>query len=99
MARPKFETTNTYKKLTFEELFNYLNEYGTEEEKKEFKTALFTDKNGKPTVRIKKDGTEEAKENFLNAKKWFCGKFAPELLPVKKEEKPKVDMKKKLADW
>lgn len=100
MARPKFTTEKDYKKLEFEDLFDYLNEYGTDEEKAGFKKALYSNKDGSPSVRTTKKGKEEPRENFLNAKLWFCTNFAPELIPVAKNPKPvPKEMKKKLADW
>jgi hypothetical protein len=79
------DKTQAYKKLKFEEAFEFMKEYGTAEEKSEFKKACSTTKDGKPCDSL----------NWLNGKRWFCKNFAPDLLPDKKK-KTKLDMMK---DW
>ena len=78
---------DNYKKITFDDMFNYIEENGTKEDKKEFKKKAFSDKNDKPLK----------KYNHLNAVRWFCEKYMPDLLPVKKEAEPKIT--DKLKNW
>lgn len=83
----KFTTTNTFKTLSFDEVVDYLEANGTEEEKANFKKACFTNKNGKAVKKL----------NWLNGKLWFCKTFAPQLVPVAKEKEPlKSD---RIANW
>jgi hypothetical protein len=83
----KFNTENTYQKLTFDEVVEFLEANGTAEEKKAFKKACFTNKDGKTVKKL----------NWLNGKKWFCENFAKELIPV---AKPKEELKsKKIMNW
>ena len=83
----KFKTEHSFKEITFDEVVDFLEENGTDADKKNFKNACFTNKDGKAVDKL----------NWLNGKKWFCGEFAPELLPVKKEkEEPKS---KRIAEW
>ena len=76
---------DSYKKISFDDMFNYIEENGTKEDKKEFKKQAFSDKNGNPLK----------KYNHLNAVRWFCKKYMPDLLPVKKEAEPKITDKLK----
>ena len=82
----KFKTENTFKKITFDEVVDFLEKNGTEEQKKKFKEACFSNKDGEATDKM----------NWLNGKKWFCGEFAPELLPEKKEV---VLKSSRIANW
>lgn len=83
----KFTTENEYKKITFDEVVDFLTEHGTTEEKAAFKKACYTNAEGETVEKL----------NWLNAKKWFCTNFAPELLPVKKETRePKAS---RIANW
>jgi len=86
-AKAKFKTENEYKKITFDEVVDFLTEHGTKEEKAAFKKACYTNAKGETTTKL----------NWLNGKLWFCTNFAPELVPVKKEEKePKG---KRIENW
>lgn len=68
---------NNYKKITFEDMVEYIEDKGGKEDKAWFKSvAIIKDKNG--TMRY----------NHLVAKKAFCEKYMPELLPVKADKKP-----------
>lgn len=83
----EFKTENTFKKLTFDEVVDFLEVNGTTEEKSEFKKACFSNSKGEPTKKL----------NWLNGKLWFCNKFAKHLVPVKKEQKePKAN---RIANW
>ena len=83
----KFSTKNSYQKITFEEVVDYLEANGTAAEKKDFKKACFTNKEGKIVKKL----------NWLNGKKWFCENFAPELIPVAKEKpEPKSN---RILNW
>ena len=87
MERPKFITEHDYKHITFEEMAEYLSNYGTDEERKEFKNKCT----------IKADGTVAERVNWQNGKKWFVAKFIPELTPSgKKKKTSKFDI---LANW
>ena len=87
MARAKFTTENTFKKITCDEVVDYLEKHGTAEEKKQFKSACFSNKNGEAVEKL----------NWLNGKLWFLGEFAPDMLPEKKEvAEPKST---RIANW
>lgn len=101
----EFKTKNTFKTLKFDEIFNFLEENGTEEQKKEFAKNCFTkyvrtangeknyDSNG-----VAK--TEPSKKlNFIYAKEKFCLEFAPDLIPEKKEKEEKPRLSDKLSSW
>ena len=76
---------NNYKKITFEDMVNYI-EKEAPNDKKWFKgVAMSLDKKG------------NLKYNHLKAKKAFCEKYMPELIPTKKE--PKTNKSDILKDW
>ena len=82
-----FKTENSFKKLQFDEVVDFLEANGSAEEKAAFKAACFTNKAGEHTDKL----------NWLNGKKWFCEKFAKDLIPV---AKPKAELKsKRIANW
>ena len=76
---------NNYKKITFEDMVEYI-EKNAPKDKSWFKeNAMAIDKNG------------TYKYNHLKAKKAFCEKYFPELIPQRKEQKPnKTDI---LKNW
>lgn len=76
---------NAYKKLTFDEMVKFIEE-SAPEDKAWFKGVAFQTK----------DGIATDKYNHLNAKLEFCKRYAPELIPEKKEKKNKTDI---LKDW
>lgn len=90
----KFETKNTYKTLTIEEMIKFLSENGTDEERKEFAQNCYTkyEKDAKGNKKYDADGkaktTKTDKLNLMYAKEMFCNKYAPELIPIKKEKEP-----------
>lgn len=83
----KFQTDNSFKKITFDEVVDFLEKNGTAKDKSDFKKACFTDKLG----------NEVKKLNWLNGKLWFCNKFAPELVPEKKT--PTELKSERIANW
>lgn len=88
MANKKFVPKvkkNAYKKLTFDEMVKFI-EAEVPADKSWFKEIAFQDKNG----------NKVDKYNHLNAKLQFCKRYAPELIPERKEKKNKTDI---LADW
>ena len=104
-TRKPFTTKNTFKTILLDEMINYLEEYGTEEEKKEFAKNCYTkyvrdskknkkyDANGNPIT------APTDRLNGMYAKEKFCEKFAPELLPVKKEPEKKEKKSDRLKNW
>jgi len=83
----KFTTEHEYKKITMDEAIDFLEQHGTVAEKKEFKEAC--------TVIDPETGKE--KLNWLRGKKYFCTKYAPELVPV---GKPKAEKKSlRMLNW
>ena len=76
---------NNYKKITFEDMVEYI-EKNAPKDKAWFKeTAMVVDKKG------------NYRYNHLKAKKAFCERYMPEIIPQKKEAKPnKSDI---LKDW
>lgn len=83
----KFKTDKEYKKITLDDAITFLEENGTPEEKKAFKVAC--------TTVDKKTGKE--KINWLKGKKYFCEKYAPELVPVAKPKPEKKSLK--MLNW
>lgn len=79
-------TGNSFKKITFDEMADYI-EANHPEDKAWFKEIAFQDKNGNSVN----------KYNHLNAKLRFCEKYAPALIPVAKEKKEPVT--KRLENW
>lgn len=75
MAKKDFATESTYRKLKFDEVYDFLDKYGTKEEKAEFRKACYSNK----------DGEETDKFSWLSGKIWFCKKFAPWLVPATKK--------------
>lgn len=104
-TRKPFETNNTYKTLLLEEMINYLEEYGTEEEKKEFAQNCYTKyvRDSKKNKKYDAQGnpiTETTdKLNLIYAKEKFCAKFAPGLIPVKKKQEKKEKKSDRLKNW
>ena len=65
------------KSITLQNMIDYIEE-NKPEDKKAFKKAAFTTKDGKATK----------KYNHLHAVRWFCEQYFPDLIPVKKEKAP-----------
>lgn len=82
----KFEPKSDYKHISLKEMMAFI-EAEHPEDKGWFKEVAFQDKYGH----------EVKKYNHLNAKREFCVKYAPELLP-KKQAKAKA-LSEQLADW
>ena len=97
----KREQISVYNGITLDEMIDWLIENGTDEEKKAFKTALYSYKDGEPMPFDTKAGTGERyqKTNFINAKRHFFKAFAPDLLPVKKVEEEKPPVSERMKDW
>lgn len=95
-----------YKGTTFEEMFTFLKENGTAEQKEAFKKACHTKKVyeeviGKKGGKYKKataDTVSCDEINVLYAKEWFFKEFAPEHLPKAAENKKKKTMEDMLAE-
>ena len=89
-----------YKGTTFEEMFDFIKENGTTEQKQDFITACHTKKVYEVVIgkkggkkKIATGETTVCEEvNVLYAKEWFFKQFAPEYLPVKKEKEEKPSM-------
>lgn len=91
---------SVYNGITFDEICDWLEENGSEEDKKAFKIALYSKKDGSPMPKIKdKDGIERQKTNFINAKREFFKRHNPEYLPKKKDEEPKKLKSERIANW
>lgn len=106
----KRKEISAYDGVQFTDIVEYLNEYGTDEEKAEFKKNFYSYANGEdtPVLKYKSDGNGHKKgdtyqkTNFINAKKKFFEKHAKELMPVKKEvivDKRKEKAKDIFASW
>ena len=73
----KFSTKAvSWLQVTMDEAIDFLEANGSDADKKEFKKWLFTTKEGKSCK----------KPNWGNARKEFLKKYAPDMLPVKKEK-------------
>lgn len=79
-------TAENFKTISFDDMANFI-EANHPEDKAWFKKVAFQDK----------DGNEVKKYNHLNAKRRFCEKYAPELIPVAKAKK--VPVTKRLENW
>ena len=79
-------TAESFNKISFDDMADFI-EANYPEDKAWFKEVAFQNK----------DGEKVDKYNHLNAKRQFCKKYAPELIPVAKEQK--VPVTKRLADW
>lgn len=77
---------DSFKKITFEEMADFI-EKNHPEDKEWFKKVAFQNKNGEAV----------SKYNHLNAKLRFCEKYAPSLIPVAKEKKEPIT--KRLENW
>lgn len=75
---------NNFKEITLEDMMNYIDEYAPDF-KEEFKEAALINL---------KDGTK--RYNAAKAKKAFCIKFMPELLPKTSKPISKTEM---LLNW
>lgn len=86
-----------YKTLSFKEMVEYI-EKNAPQDKKWFKSIAYDvvkDKDG--NIVLDKNGKDKLKYSHLRAKREFCKKYMPEIIPVAKEKKPNVsDI---LKDW
>ena len=82
----KFTTENSFKKITLEEMMDFI-AANYPNDKEWFKKVAFQDK----------DGNDVEKYNHLNAVRQFCRKYAPELLPKAQEKKPPVS--ERFKNW
>lgn len=79
-------TAESFKKITLEEMADFI-EKNYPDDKKWFLGVAYSDKNGNKT----------AKYNHLNAVREFCKRYAPALLPEKKEpQEPKTN---RILNW
>lgn len=96
MAKNWKKVFEAYKTASFEDMKQYIDEEHPED-KAEFKAAAIK------TIKIKKKGRETGKEkpsySHLEAKKWFYGRYFPELIPVSKEPKKTINAIKQLENW
>lgn len=76
-----------FKKITLNDMIDYIEKNGTDTDKKEFKIHAYSDKDGNPLE----------KYNHLNAVRWFCTKYMPDIVPKRKEVKEKVS--NRIANW
>lgn len=79
-------TAKPYKKITLDDMCDFIEEHYPED-KKWFKEVAYQDK----------DGNDIGRYNHLVAVRRFCERYNKDLLPVAKE-KP-VPATKRLADW
>lgn len=79
-------TAESFNKISFDDMADFI-ESNYPEDKAWFKKVAFENK----------EGEKVAKYNHLNAKRQFCKKYAPDLLPVAKAKK--VPVSKRLENW
>lgn len=94
MAEKKNFTKDDYKKITFDEMADFIT---TEHpgDKGWFKKVAYSKQDDTPNV----DKKGNPKYNHLNAKRKFFEKYFPDQLPERKETKAPVNVKDKLKDW
>ena len=100
---------SVYNGITLGEMIDWLEENGDKEDKANFKNAYYSYADGTPTPVMKKiirkgKKSYESKEtyqktNFINAKRHFFKTYAPEFLPVKKEQEKKKNEGDRMKDW
>lgn len=76
--------TTVYKGIKLEEIIDWLDENGSEEDKREFKKAFYTNK----------DGSANERGNFIRAKKMFFERHNPDYLPTGKSK-----IKDRMKNW
>lgn len=82
------ENTMDYKRMKLEDMMKYIEE-NVPQDKSWFKAIAFED--------IKhKDGTVEKTYSHLKARKAFCERYMPEIIPVAKKKEKASD---KLLNW
>lgn len=89
MAKKIFEAKEGFKKITLDEMMEFI-EANYPDDEEWFESIAFD------TI-TKEDGTQDTKYNHLKAKKAFCEKYNPDLVPVAAE--PKESAKDKFAKW
>ena len=92
---------DVYHGITFDYIVDWLEANGTDEDKKAFKDAYYSYKDGTPMPTKTYKGTNEKYQmsNFLNAKNKFFERHNPDYLPVKKDEEPKKKKAERIANW
>lgn len=97
----KRQQVTVYNGITFDDIVDWLEENGTDEDKKAFKEALYTYKDGEPMPKVKNKETGETyqKTNFINAKRKFFERHNPDFLPTKKEKETKEKKSNRIANW
>lgn len=73
----KFKTEHPFKKIELSEMADFI-EQNYPEDKEWFVTIAYQDKDGNDTDRY----------NHLRAVRKFCEKYAPDLIPQKREKEP-----------
>lgn len=89
-------TAESFNKITFTEMAEFIQK-NHPEDKAWFKEIAYQDKDGDTVEYLNKKGELVKKYNHLNAKRRFCERYAPELLPTPSEKKGKVSSI--LEDW
>lgn len=94
MAEKKVFTKDDYKKITFDEMVDFIQ---TEHpgDKAWFKKVAYSKKDGTPCV----DKKGAPKYNHLNAKRKFYERYFKDALPEPKPAKEAVNVNEKLKDW
>ena len=101
----KFKTNNTYRGILLEEMINFLEKNGTDEDRKEFAENCYKKyaRDSKKKKKYNADNTPKTEDtnklNLMYAREKFCEKYAPELLPKKKEKKQEPLKSAILQDW
>ena len=86
-----------YKTLSFKEMAEYI-EKNKPQDKAWFKSVAFdVVKDREGNIVLDKDGKDKLKYSHLRAKREFCERYMPEIIPTAKEKKQNVsDI---LKDW
>lgn len=92
---------DVYHGITFDYIVDWLEANGTDEDKKKFKEAYYSYKDGTPMPMLtyKETGEKYQKSNFLNAKNKFFERHNKEYLPKKKDEEPKQKKAERIKNW
>lgn len=86
-----------YKTLSIEEMVEYIEKNAPQDKAWFKKEAYDVVKNKDGNVVKEKNGKDKLKYSHLKAKRAFCKRYMPEIIPEKKEKVVKSD--KLLADW
>ena len=93
MAKEKF-TKADYKKVSFDEMREFIESYHPED-KAWFKKVAFSKNDDTPNT----DKKGNLKYNHLNAKRKFYIRYFKDELPVAEQKKEPVNVFEKLKDW